>query len=478
VSVDVGTHRLTVDPSNAAFKHLADKATQTIQIGYDVLDPKGAGVHQTETITLTGINDAPTVTKALTAAVTAGATPLNLDLLSGAADPDDGETATLAVTELAYAVAGGAAVSAIPAGLTFDAKHTLTVDPSHAAFAALAAGATETLVVSYQVTDSHGAKITQSETITVTGTATTGGGSAGGGGTPGGGSTGGGSTGGGTAGGGTPGGDIGTGTGNVGAGTAEFQNRDHFGSVSHDLHSPAGEVFALYDAAFGRLPDLDGQTSWTAAHGAGLSLHDLAQLFLQSPEGQSHLGNADDAGFLAALYQTALGRPADAAGLQGWMGALQTGTDRADVLIGFAFSPENAAGMQGSFDAGIFTADPHAMDVARLYYGLLGRAPDAGGLDSFAQANAHGTSLETIAQAMLNSGEYAAKFGAMTDTAFIDALYQAALGRTPEAAGLQGWSQALASGMSRADVALGIASSPEAENHHHGAIEAGWHLAA
>ncbi len=46
---------------------------------------------------------------------------------------------------------------------------------------------------------------------------------------------------------------------------------------------------------------MDGQASWTAAHGAGLSLHDLAQLFLQSPEGQSHLGSADDAGFLAEL---------------------------------------------------------------------------------------------------------------------------------------------------------------------------------
>ncbi len=109
--------------------------------------------------------------------------------------------------------------------------------------------------------------------------------------------------------------------------------------------------------------------------------------------------------------QTALNRPADAPGLQGWMDALQNGMDRATVLVGFAFSPENVAGMQSNFDAGIFTADPHALDVARLYYGLLGRAPDAGGLDSFAQANAHGTSLEAIAQAMLNSSEYAAKFG-------------------------------------------------------------------
>ena len=489
LSVNASTHTLTSDPSDAAFRHLADKATQTIQVAYDVVDPQGASVPQTETITVTGINDAPTVAKALTATITAGGTPLSLDLLGGAADPDDGEAANLTIANLTYAVAGAAAAPALPAGLSFDAKHTLTIDPTHAAFTSLAAGVTETVVVSYQVMDPHGAAVPQTETITVVGNAATGGGSTGGG-SSGGGSSGGGSSGGENSGGGSSGGETagggatgvgtgtGTGTGTVSTGAAELQNREHFGSVSHDLHSPAGEVFALYDATFGRLPELSGQTGWTAAHGAGLSLHDLAQIFLDSPEGQSHLGIADDTGFLTALYQTALNRPADAADLQGWTAAMHSGMERADVLIGFAFSAENAAGMQSAFDTGIFTADPHAMDVARLYYGLLGRAPDAGGLDYFAQALAHGASTEAIAQTMLGSGEYAAAFGTLTDSAFIEALYHGALGRAPEASGMQGWTQALAAGANRADVALGIANSMEAHQHHFSAIEAGWHLAA
>jgi hypothetical protein len=154
------------------------------------------------------------------------------------------------------------------------------------------------------------------------------------------------------------------------------------------------------------------------------------------------------------------------------------GMDRADVLIGTAFSAENQIGMQSAFDTGIYTADPHATDVARLYYGLLGRAPDAAGLDSFAQANAHGLSLETITQTMLGSGEYAATFGSLNDSAFIVALYQNALGRAPEAAAMQGWTQALAAGANRTDIALGIANSVEAHQHHYSGIEAGWHLAA
>ena len=171
VSYDAATHLLTVDPGNAAFTHLADKATQTITVAYDVLDPQKASAHQTETITITGINDAPTVAAALSASATVGGASQSLNLLSGASDPDDGDTAALTVTGLTYAVAGAAAVSALPAGLTFDGAHTLTIDPANAAFASLAAGASETLLVNYAVVDTHGASISQSETITVTGTA-------------------------------------------------------------------------------------------------------------------------------------------------------------------------------------------------------------------------------------------------------------------------------------------------------------------
>ncbi|MDR7039546.1 hypothetical protein J2X36_004322 [Methylobacterium sp. BE186] len=80
------------------------------------------------------------------------------------------------------------------------------------------------------------------------------------------------------------------------------QNRAYFGSLSHDVHSPAGEVYALYDAVLQRTPEADGQLSWTQARGEGLPLHDLAEARLKSEEGQSHLAQADDRSFVEARW--------------------------------------------------------------------------------------------------------------------------------------------------------------------------------
>jgi VCBS repeat-containing protein len=50
---------LTVDPTNTAFDHLAVGEHTTIVVSYNVMDAQGATVAQTETITITGTNDAP-----------------------------------------------------------------------------------------------------------------------------------------------------------------------------------------------------------------------------------------------------------------------------------------------------------------------------------------------------------------------------------------------------------------------------------
>src|SRR5204863_7101323 len=61
-------------------------------------------VHQTETITITGTNDVPEVAAALTSNVAEGDPGYSLDLLSGASDKDDGETASLSVANVTYKV--------------------------------------------------------------------------------------------------------------------------------------------------------------------------------------------------------------------------------------------------------------------------------------------------------------------------------------------------------------------------------------
>jgi len=82
-----------------------------------------------------------------------------------------------------------------------------------------------------------------------------------------------------------------------------------------------------------------------------------------------------------------------------------------------------------------------------------------------------------MAQAFLGSGEFQAKHAGLSDAAFVDMLYENALGRHAETAGLANWTSALGHGATRAEVALGIAQSEEAHHHLAGHIEQGWHLA-
>ncbi|AWN39935.1 hypothetical protein DK389_04490 [Methylobacterium durans] len=258
--------------------------------------------------------------------------------------------------------------------------------------------------------------------------------------------------------------------------TAQPQNRPFFGEVSNDPHSAAGEVYALYDAVLHRPSDVGGQQYWTGVHSAGLSLHDIAQAFLDSSEGQSHLGSGDNLSFVQALYQTALDRAGDTGGVQYWTSSLDQGLSRADAIVSFAFSAENLAGLQSAYSAGIFTADADAGEAARLYYGLLNRAPDAGGLQYWSGALKGGLSDADAAQSFIGSTEHQVKYASLTDAAFVDTLYQNALGRQADTGGHDYWAGILAQGGSRASVAVGITQSDEAHQHLLSFIETGWHL--
>ena len=249
-----------------------------------------------------------------------------------------------------------------------------------------------------------------------------------------------------------------------------------FGSTSHDPQSVGGKVYAVYDGLLGRAPDPLGMEGWAHALNHGLSVSDMAQAFLASPEGQVRAGALDNPAFVEQLYGSTLHRHSDAAGLQGWTSALAQGASRAEVALGFALSPEHLANIQGAFDKGVFVPDADAAATARLYYGILDRAPDAAGLAAWTSAVQHGTALTSVAQQFLASPEAQAKFGDVSDTMFVSNLYDNALGRSADASGLQGWTSALQHGTSRADVAVQIAESQEAQIRLVGHIETGWGL--
>ena len=74
-----------MDPS--AYNSLAVGESEVITYSYDVMTVM-AVLAQTATITITGANDGPTLSAAISASATEDDAVFNVDLLAGASDPD------------------------------------------------------------------------------------------------------------------------------------------------------------------------------------------------------------------------------------------------------------------------------------------------------------------------------------------------------------------------------------------------------
>ncbi len=118
-------------------------------------------------------------------------------------------------------------------------------------------------------------------------------------------------------------------------------------------------------------------------------------------------------------------------------------------------------------DAGQTMDAAHGI-VARLYWAVLGRAPEAGGARFWFDLYDQGEwDLRRIARHFAESAEFTERFGAdLDDEAFATLVYTNALGRAPDAEGLAWWLEQLDGGMSRAEMVLLISDSPEFRASH------------
>jgi hypothetical protein len=103
----------------------------------------------------------------------------------------------------------------------------------------------------------------------------------------------------------------------------------------------------------------------------------------------------------------------------------------------------------------------NAGQAYRLYTAALGRLPDVDGLSGWIKFKDDGGSLNTMAQQFVDSQEFKVKYGQLDDRGFVDLLYMNVLGRHGEAAGVNGWVNGIANGVSRADVLVGFSESAE-----------------
>ncbi len=151
-----------------------------------------------------------------------------------------------------------------------------------------------------------------------------------------------------------------------------------------------------------------------------------------------HNTQQQDIRWLGHIYQDMLGRNIDVAGQNFWSNNLEHGFGHLNVTFLIANS--------GEF---------RTHEINQTYQKLLRRPADALGLSDALGRLGSGGTLEQVKAIIMGSPEYF--FGhSGTPASFLNSVYQDALGRTVDQAGLTFWGQRLAMGESRTDVALEI----------------------
>jgi hypothetical protein len=151
------------------------------------------------------------------------------------------------------------------------------------------------------------------------------------------------------------------------------------------------------------------------------------------------------ASFVKALYQDMMGRGPDDAGLNGWVSSMSThGKDRRTVSRGFSMSIEY-----------------RNLLITQAYQQVLGRGVDPAGRTTWMQALATGaTRLDALRPALMASEEFYLR-GGSSDTAFVNNIYQAALGRGAGPAEVTEWAS-VRRRLGPATVISAVWGSPEA----------------
>ncbi len=236
------------------------------------------------------------------------------------------------------------------------------------------------------------------------------------------------------------------------------------GTLWTDVDSTAAKIVRLYQAAFDRTADQGGLNFWIDALGTGARLDDLSAGFVGSQEFISRFGaGLSNGGFVNQLYLNVLEREADGGGWAFWSGALAAGTlSRAAVLTEFSESAENKTGTDAIVRAGIWDVNENAAKVARMYDTALGRLPDVAGLSFWTTSFEAGSqTLDTLAAAFTGSAEFQSVYGALSNRAFVELAYLNTLDRAGESGGVDFWTDWLNAGNSRSAMVVQFSESAE-----------------
>ncbi len=229
-------------------------------------------------------------------------------------------------------------------------------------------------------------------------------------------------------------------------------------------------VARMYTQALGREAEAAGLDDWSAqlmAHtndGAGLAFG-----FIMSDEFQRR--GLSDEDYVVTLYHTFFDREPDEGGYNNWMNSLAGGAGRASVLAGFVNSDEfgNLCKRYGIVrgtmreDGSVVNAGIRAF-VERMYLKCLGRAGEEDGIVSWTNriANGEWQAGDVAKVGFFCSEEYQNKH---TDNdTFVKDMYHAFFDREPDEGGYNNWFGKLESGADRLEIIYGFTDSEEFGN--------------
>jgi len=146
---------------------------------------------------------------------------------------------------------------------------------------------------------------------------------------------------------------------------------------SPEFSDTVAPIARLYYATLDRIPDAEGLSYWVSEYQKGVALNDICSGFMASGEFQNNYGDlSDNTAFLEQLYQNVLNRVADSAGLNHWLGLMNQGLSRVEVVDGFANSAEFTA------------AKGDDIQILLIYHGILGTQPTQAEIDAAITADA------------------------------------------------------------------------------------------
>lgn len=208
--------------------------------------------------------------------------------------------------------------------------------------------------------------------------------------------------------------------------------------------SLTGAVERRYDKLLNRSADTAGLNAWVAALEGGMSLEQVTAFFTASPEYFGDITHGVHVRYVGQLFHDLLGRTVDSTGLAFYVGLLDQGsTTPLQVVQSIEHSTE--------FETRL---------VQLVYQQYLGRSASTAELAAPVAFLAGGGTFNQLAIIVTSSPEYFQKAGGTND-GFLSALYEDALDRPIDDTARAAFTQALAGGMTRSQVAAIIFSSDE-----------------